>query len=238
MNLIMKRHFATLVLAFLCITTAFGQVTNSLPGRVLVKLTPDYLRPLVYALNSPNSTNAGTLLALNAANGQVVNEIGVGINPTDMAVTTAGDFLYVINTGSRTISKVNLTSFAVLSSQPLSTPSTYSLSNPLYLVANNSGTIYFTDGAWGPEVYSFDYASGTETMILNTGGNQSAGAGGLVLSKNTNTLYIWQQYGWSAGSANSSIVSYSDCVQRIDHPDNRPEPKPRSGEHPNLSRRC
>ncbi len=205
----MKKYIATLILIVSCISTAFGQITNSLPGRVIVKLAPDYLRPLVYALNSPNSTNAGTLLALNATNGLVVNEIGVGLNPTDMAVTPAGDFLYVINTGSRTISKVNLTSFTVQSSQPISTPSTYSLSNPLYLVANNSGTIYFTDGAWGPEIYSFDYASGTETMILNTGGNQSAGAGGLVLSKNTNTLYIWQQYGWSAGSLNSSIVSYS-----------------------------
>ncbi len=188
---------------------ATAQITSSLPSRIIVKLAPDYIRPVVYALNAPNGTNAGTLLALNATNGTIVNEITVGLNPTDMAVTPAGDSLYVINAGSRTISKVDLTSFAVQSSQAISTPSTYSTSNPLYLVANNSGTVYFTDGAWGPEVYSFDYASGTETLIMNTGGNQSSGAGGLVLSKFTNTLYIWLQYGWSAGSANSAIASYS-----------------------------
>jgi hypothetical protein len=189
--------------------TAFAQVTNLLPGRVLVKLTPDYLRPVVYALNAPGTSNPGTVLALNSTNGAVLNEITVGLNPTDVAITPAADFLYVINTGSRTISKVDLTLFAVQSSQPISTPSTYSLSNPLYVVADNSGTVYFTDGAWGPEVYSFNYASGTQTMILPTGGNEYPGAGGMVLSKFTNTLYIWQQYGWSAGSANSDIVSSS-----------------------------
>jgi hypothetical protein len=210
-SLNMKRvyRFIFLLLVSSWNLTAGAQITNPLPGRAIVKLTPDYLRPVVYALNAPNATNAGTVLALNATNGAVVNEITVGINPTDMAVTPAGDFLYVIHAGSRTISKVDLTSFTVQSSQPISTPSTYSLSNPLYLVANNSGTIYFTDGAWGPEIYSFDYASGNQTLILNTGGNQSAGAGGLVLSKTASTLYIWQQYGWSAGSINSSIVSFS-----------------------------
>src|ERR1039458_4151087 len=190
MRRIMRNIYRLIFLLLLSLwnLTAGAQITNSLPGRILVKLTPDYLRPVVYALNAPNASNAGTLLALNATNGAVLNEIIVAINPTDMAVTPAGDFLYVIHAGSRTISKVDLTSFTVQSSQPISTPSTYSLSNPLYLVANNSGTIY-----------SFDYASGTQTLILNTGGNQSSGAGGLVLSKNASTLYIWQQYGWSAG---------------------------------------
>jgi len=202
-------QFACGLLLSLCCFTAVAQITNQLPGRTLVKLTPDYLRPVVYALNAPGSSSAGTLLALNATNGTVVNEITVGVNPTDMAVTPAGDSLYVINTGSRTISKVDLTSFTVQSSQPITTPSTYSLSNPLYLTANNSGTVYFTDGAWGPEIYQFDYTNDIETMVLNTGGNQSSGAGGLVLSRDGSSLFIWQQYGWSAGSINSSIVSFS-----------------------------
>jgi hypothetical protein len=202
-------RFISVLLVLLCNLTARAQVTNPLPGRVLVKLTPDYLRPVVYALNVASGTNAGTLLALNATNRAVINEISVGLNPTDMAVTPAGDSLYVINAGSRTISKVDLNSFTVQSSQPISTPNTYNPANPLYLVANNSGTIYFTDGAWGPEIYSFVYATGSATLILDTGGNEYAGAGGLVLSRDGSTLYIWQQYGWSAGSINSSIVSYS-----------------------------
>ncbi|MDB6109830.1 MAG: peptidase and in kexin sedolisin, partial [Pedosphaera sp.] len=206
----MREIFRLIFILLLSFFALIGhaQTTVPLPGRVLVKLTPDYLRSVVYALNAANGSSAGTLLSLNATNGAVINEIGVGLNPTDMALTPAGDFLYVINAGSRTISKVDLVSFTVQSSKPITTPRTYSPSNPLYLVANNSGTIYFTDGAWGPEVYAFDYAGGSQTLILDTGGNQYFGAGGIALSKNASTLYTWQQYGWSAGSGNSSIANF------------------------------
>ncbi len=183
--------------------------TNWLPGRALVKLVPDYLRPRVYGLNQSSGTTHGTLLALNATNGATLGEITVGINPTDMAAAPAGDTLYVINAGSRTISKVDLSSFTVVSEKPITTPNTYNTANPLYLVAKQSGLIFYTDGAWGPGVYAFDYNAGTNRFVLDTGGNQSIGAGGLVLNRSGNTLYTWQQYGWSAGYANSSIASFA-----------------------------
>jgi len=197
----------SLCISFGTVTTGISQVTNWLPGRVLVKLVPDYLQPRVYALNQSSGTNNGTLLALNATNGSTISEIMVGINPTDMAMTPAGDALYIINTGSRTISKVNLNTFSVVGEKAISTPRTYSLSNPLYLVTSSSGMIYYTDGAWGPEIYAFDYNAGTNLMVLDTGGNQGMGAGGMVMNRSGDTLYIWQQYGWSAGYANSSIAS-------------------------------
>ena len=187
--------------------SASAQIIISLPGRSIVKLLPDYIHPRVLALNQANGSVPGTVLALNPTNGAILGEISVNLNPTDMAVTPAGDALYVINAGSRTISKVDLNSFAVVSEKAISTPNSYSLSNPLYLVASPSGTIYYTDGAWGPEIYAFDYNAGTSTLVLNTGGNQSIGAGGMVMNRSGNTLYIWQQYGWSAGLANSSIAS-------------------------------
>jgi len=193
------------VVTFACSVSA--QITNSLPGRSIVKLLPDYIRPRVLALNQANGSLQGTVLALNPTNGAILGEISVDLNPTDMAVTPAGDALYVINAGSRTISEVDLNSFAVVSEKAISTPNTYSLSNPLYLVASPSGMIYYTDGAWGPEIYSFDYNAGTSMLVLNTGGNQSIGAGGMVMNRSGNTLYIWQQYGWSAGYANSAIAS-------------------------------
>ena len=88
---------------------ASAQVTVPLPGRSLAKLLPDYLHPWVYALNKANGSVPGTLLALSSTNGAILNEISVNLNPTDMAMTPAGDALYVINAGSRTISKVDLT---------------------------------------------------------------------------------------------------------------------------------
>src|ERR1700744_1921076 len=51
--------------AVICGFSALAQTTVSLPGRVVVKLSPDYVRPVVYALNAPSATAVGTLLALN-----------------------------------------------------------------------------------------------------------------------------------------------------------------------------
>ena len=146
------------------------------------------MRPRVYALNQANGSVPGTLLALNSTNGAILNEISVNLNPTDMAMTPAGDSLYVINGGSRTISEVDLTIFAVVAEKAISTPNAYNLSNPLYLVAGQSGKLYYTDGAWGPEIYFFDFNAGTSLLVLNTGGNQDFGAGGMILNRSGNTL--------------------------------------------------
>src|SRR5690242_794312 len=96
----------TITKALICATlllslfSAIAQTTVSLPGRVIDKLLPDYTRPRVYALNQGNGSNAGTLLALDSTNGSIINEISLNLNPTDMAITPAGDAMYVINAGS------------------------------------------------------------------------------------------------------------------------------------------
>ena len=205
----MKMLSRLLVIAGLCLSAlpTPAQTTVSLPGRVINKILPDYIRPRVYVLNQANGSVPGTLLALNPTNGAIINEISINLNPTDMAMTPAGDALYVVNAGSRTITKVDLNSFSVVGDKSISTPSTYNPANPLYVFASPSGTVYYTDGAWGPEIYSFDFPSGTNNIILNTGGNQGIGAGGMVLNGTGDIMYIWQQYGWSAGYANSSIAS-------------------------------
>ena len=185
-----------------------AQITVPLPGRNIVKLLPDYLHPRILALNQANGSVPGTLMALNSTNGAVLDEISVNLNPTDMAVTPAGDAAYVINAGSRTITKVDLTTFTVVSEKSISTPNSYSLSNPLYVVAGQSNQVYFTDGAWGPEIYAFDYGTGTATLVLNTGGNQSDGAGGMAMTRSGKTFYTWAQYGWGAGNVNSWVQRY------------------------------
>src|SRR5262245_20867217 len=119
-------RFAPIVLALLAPLAGFSQVTNLLPGRALVKMLPDYLRPKVYALNKANGGTPGTLLALNPTNGATLNEISVNLNPTDMAITPAGDAMYVIHAGSRTIAKINLDTFSVVDEKNITTPNTYS----------------------------------------------------------------------------------------------------------------
>ena len=192
----------------LFVANASAQITNALPGRSIIKLLPDYARPRVYALNQANGSVPGTLLALNSTNGAIISEISVSLNPTDMTMSPAGDAIYVINGGSRTISKVDLGAFSVTAEKAITTPNAYRLSNPLYPVAGPSGKIYYTDGAWGPEIYFFDFNAGTNVLVLDTGGNQSDGAGGMALNRAGNTLYAWRQYGWGAGNVNSWVTRY------------------------------
>jgi alpha-tubulin suppressor-like RCC1 family protein len=200
------------LVTLLTLTNAIAQtVTNSLPGRTLVKLVPDYLRPRVYALNQANGSVPGTLLALNATNGAIINEISLSLNPTDMAMTPAGDALYVINTGSRTISKINLDTFSVSTEKSISTPNSYNSSNPLYVAVGRSNLVYFTDGAWAPSITTFDYVAGTNVVVYDDGN----GTGGLTVTRNGKILYRWRQYGWGAGNVNSWVTRYDTVTNNL-----------------------
>jgi hypothetical protein len=179
-----------------------------LPGRVINKMRPDYGRPKVYALNKANGTLPGTLLALNPTNGAILAEISLNLNPTDMAMTPAGDALYVIHAGSRTIAKVDLATFSVVGEKTITTPAASSLSNPLYVMAGQAEKLFYTDGAWGPQVYYFDFNAGTNNLVLNTGGNGSHGAGAILLNRAGTNLYIWNQYGWGAGNVNAWVTRF------------------------------
>ncbi|HXT11629.1 MAG TPA: immunoglobulin domain-containing protein [Candidatus Angelobacter sp.] len=202
----MKTILKTLVIlgVFVSVSPGFAQTTVSLPGRTINKLLPDYLRPRVYALNQANGSVPGTLLALDATNGNVINEIPVNLNPTDMVMTPAGDAIYVINAGSRTISKVDLTTFSVVAEKSISTPNTYSFSNPLHIAVGRSNLVYFTDGGWAPSITTFDYANGTNVAVYDDGN----GTGGLNVTRDGQTLYRWRQYGWGAGNVNSWVTRY------------------------------
>jgi uncharacterized delta-60 repeat protein len=183
---------------------SYAQITVPLPGRNLVKLLPDYARPRVYALDSGAMLNRGKLLALNPTNGSILAEITVGMNPTDMAMASGGAALYVINTGSRTISRVDLGTFNVTAEKTISTPNTYSPSNPLHIAAGRSNLVYFTDGAWAPSITTFDFARGTNVVVDDDGN----GAGGILCGQSGSTLYRWRQYGWGAGNVNSWLSRY------------------------------
>src|SRR5262245_18897001 len=164
-----QRVALALLLSAILIPSASAQVTNWLPGRALTKLVPDYLRPRMYALNQASGTNSGTILALDGSTGATLNEIVVGIRPTDMVMTPSGYALYVINGVSRTISKINLDTFTVASEKAISTPNSYDLNNALHLVVGRSNLVYFTDGAWAPSVTTFDYQAGTNIAVFDDG---------------------------------------------------------------------
>ena len=201
-------------ITILASTRTSAQTTNVRPTQVIIKMLPDYLRPQVYALNQSSGGNPGSVLALNPANGVPVSEVVVGVNPTDMAMTPAGDTLYVINTGSRTISKIDLGSFSVVTNKSFATTNTSPNGNPLHLALGSASVLFFTDGDWAPNVYSFDYNTGLSTFVYVAQNNWYIdyqgtgfpnGVGGMVATRSGTTLYTWLQYGWGAGSSESVI---------------------------------
>lgn len=181
-----------------------AQTTVSLPGRTIVKLLADNSRPKMYALNSGVGTSPGTLLALNPTNGTLLSEIVLDLDPTDMTMTAAGDSLYVISAGSRSLTKVDLSAFGVTATRTISTPNTYSTANPLYVAAGASNIVYYTDGGWSPGVYAFNFQAGTNLSLFD----DDNGAGGLATTRDGKTLYTWRQYGWGAGNVNSWVTRY------------------------------
>jgi uncharacterized delta-60 repeat protein len=205
------RHFMA-VLPFLAIlflvSPADAQITNPVPGYSINKLLVDYLRPRVYALNQGDGTTPGSLLVLNAVNGQPVQELTLNTNPTDMAMSPAQDALFIINTGSRTISKVDLGIVQVVSEKSIQTPNYYDQNGPLHIAIGRSNLVYFTDGAWNPNIIVFDFDNGTNLATFadtDLAGNVLSGAGGIQLTHDGRFLYRWAQLGWDAGYAGSWV---------------------------------
>lgn len=198
-----RRMLGILGATILFATFGFAQVSVPMPGRVINKLLPDYSRPKVYALNQADGSGPGTLLALNPTNGAILGEITLNTNPVDMAMTSAGDALYIIHTGSRTIAKVDLATFSVVGEKIITTPNAYTPSTLLHIVAAQQGRIFYTDGGWSPQVYRLDFNTGSNTLVLDTG------VGGLLFNRSENTFYTWRQYGWSAGSLNSWVTRFA-----------------------------
>jgi sugar lactone lactonase YvrE len=198
----MKTFVFSLLTTVFAALVAAAQSNVPLADRAVVKLMADRTRPAVYALNASDGTRAGTLLALNATNGAVLGEAALGLNPTDMALSPGGDALYVINTGARTIMKVDLQAFTVTDTRSISTPNSYNESNPLHIGVGNSNLVFFTDGGWAPRLYTFDFLRGVNVSEWDDG----EGIGGLTVTRDGNMMFTWRQYGWSAGNVNSWVT--------------------------------
>ena len=201
----MKTQLFGIVFALSFLTQAVAQTSVPLPDRDIVKLLADPIRPKIYALNKGNGTLPGILLALNPTNGTTLGELAMGLGSTDMAIAGVGDFLYVINTASRSVTKVDLSVFAVANTRSVATPNTSDVNNPLRIAAGRLNVVYFTDGGWSPGVYTLDFNAGTILSLFD----DDSGAGGLAATRNGNTLYTWRQYGWGAGNVNSWVTRYN-----------------------------
>lgn len=198
----LRRNLFWALLAFILLNPvqaeASGQSTVTDVGtRNIIKLIADPVRPLVYGLNQAplGAGQNSSVVAFNAATGEIMQEATLGPTPSDVALSARSDALYVIHMNNR-ISRIHLPSFAVDLTRDLSTLPNYSDWTQYDIAAGRPGIVYFTDAAWAPTVYTYDFALGQELGRYNPG---EEGVGDLAVSKDGNTLYTWRQYGWTAG---------------------------------------
>ena len=93
-----------------------------LSGGAVVKMTADYQRPYIYAVQAPASgaTN-GNLLFINTTNNSIDKTLVIGINPTDLTINYAEGRLYIASWGENATYVVDLTSQSSLPSLNLGT---------------------------------------------------------------------------------------------------------------------
>src|SRR4030095_9990696 len=100
-----------------------------------------------------------------------------------------------------TISRVNLATFSVAQTRSFPPPGNHGAGWHYNIECGAGGLIYWLDAKGAPALHIMDCTTGTEVGGWDTG----EGFGDLVLMPGTRDLFVWRQYGWSAGSANSWV---------------------------------
>jgi DNA-binding beta-propeller fold protein YncE len=193
---------ATGILLAMAFSASAQTLTNTLPGRAVVRMIADPYRDVIYALNSGTATVPGSIVTLDPATGGVLGEVATGRLATDLALAPEGNALYVINAGNRTVARYSTQPVALGETRTVTTPGTYDPSLPLRMAVIPGGQVYFTDGAWTPRLFLLDFASGSQSLAFDDNG----GVGAVGVSRSGTSMYLWRQVGWSAGVGSSSVA--------------------------------
>lgn len=184
-------------------------VSGALESLRVVKLLNDPFRNLVYGLHY-RDLKQGLLLVIDPDDGSGVGSLLVGEKPTDLALSPDGSELLVINAVGKSLSVVDLNEMVVEETIALPVFTNWGENDTTADLAYGAGDlVYYTDGAWAPQLHVFDRSSKTVVQTLGTGSGQSYGFGDFVISPDGNSLYAWGQYGWTAGNSNSVAMQFS-----------------------------
>jgi hypothetical protein len=180
----------------------------------VVQLLPDTHRPLIYGINR-NGKNQGSVLVIDALTRQVIRNIAVGNEPTDLDLTENAAELLVMNTSDPSITRIDLETRTVTATYPLTE---FSNRNDDFggHVEDGPGTIiYYVDEQWGPRLRVYDTAT---RNVLQTFGAEEGftpnmdndyGYGDIVVSPDYSQLFGWRQYGDGAGVLGTHIVRFT-----------------------------
>jgi microcompartment protein CcmK/EutM len=172
------------------------------------KLLDDPHRSRMYGIQL-NGILAGSLLVIDPLTASPVSSITVGKRPTGMAISDDGSELFVINCVDKTLSVIDLQTLKVSETIALPVFGNWGESSTTANVGVGAGGIlYYTDGTWGPKLHVYNRSSQQVLQSLTVTAN-SFGFGDFALNASKTQLFGWAQYGWSAGYANSFLVSYA-----------------------------
>lgn len=202
------------------ITITSADTTREIPVRISVadlnvtQLITDHARSVLYAVLWSEGEANSLLAVINAETLAIESALSLPPQLTDVDLDTNSDYLYAISFAEKTITQVDLDVFAVSATRQLSITADHSQGDHYHIESGRPGIVYYSDAAWAPSIYVYDFDAG-QVLSTYTGG----GFGDFVVSSDANTIYGWRQYGWSAGISSSYIVTLdaqSNALTEID----------------------
>ncbi len=180
-----------------------------LAGREIIALRADPLRAAVYGLNRGAAGTNSSLVVFDSETGQPVRELTLASDPTDFSLTPLADALFVIHFQSRTLSKINPDTLTIEATRQLPSLPDHWAGVHYNVAAADSNRVCFTDAAWAPTAYLYDFAAGT---VLGRVNPENQGVGALTFASDGKTLFVCSQFGWSAGVLSAWLfrVDFSD----------------------------
>jgi hypothetical protein len=172
----------------------------------VVTLKADPTRARVYGVQQ-DGVNAGALVIYDPIQQAYVGNLTLGNKPSGLAISADGSEALVICGASQSIMAVDLNALKVRETITLPSYLEWGVDSTSAHVGYGAGNVlYYTDGAWAPNLYVFD--RGTR-KVLQTVLIDSNGFGDFVVSPDRTSLFGWAQYGWSAGWLGCYVAKYS-----------------------------
>ncbi|KTD84666.1 S-layer homology domain-containing protein [Paenibacillus etheri] len=145
------------------------------------------------------------LIVVDTASQSVIQKISLPYKPAGLTLSEDRTKLYIVNKdASNLVTELSLSDYSVTRSltYPNMADSRDFSDRHIY---SKSGRLYVVLGDWSPTLLIFD----EETFQPSPGNAKINGIGDMVFSSDNSKFYYWSQYGWDAGSANSTVYTYS-----------------------------